>query len=242
VVTTCSQHDDDELEDDSLVHLLKSAKRVAADRENPARIPVANPSGVVQDAPYPRFIMNTRCLLVLLSLALPAWSEEPANPQAQAEQYYRQGMAAVKAGQVEQAREAFSNALRLNPNHGNARYQLLELRQGGGALAGKARERKLAAVTIPEVNFEEITLQEALEGLDLLVQKHSPDKFTANFIVQDPGKQFAKHKLTIRLRNVPASAVLKYALEQAQGTAKYDEHAIVIRPQPAGGAGEQGKL
>jgi tetratricopeptide (TPR) repeat protein len=178
--------------------------------------------------------MKSRVWLVLMSLVLPVWAQPPANPQAQAEQYYLQGMAAVKAGQVEVARTAFTNALRLNPNHGNARYQLLELRQSGGALVGKARERKLATVKIPEVNFEESSLQEVLEGLDLLVRKHSTDQFTPNFVVQDPGKQFDKHKVTIRLKNVPASAVLKYALEQAQGNAKYDEHAIVIRPATAG--------
>lgn len=195
---------------------------------------IANHGGLVEHGEERNKFMNPRSLLALLVVAMPLAAEEPANNQARAEQFYRQGMAAVKEGQVEVARTAFSNALRLNPNHAHARYQLQELRQAGGDLAGKARERKLATVKIPEVKFEDSSLQEVLEGLDLLVRKHSPDQFAPNFLVQDPAKRFDAHKITIQLRNVPASAVLKYALDQAQGSAKYDEHAIVIRPLATG--------
>jgi len=175
-------------------------------------------------------------LLVVVGLVLPLAAEEP-SPQVRAEKFYQQGLAAIEAGQVQSARTAFENALRLNPKHPNARYQLQELQQRSGELAGKARERKLASVMIPDVRLEDNTVAESLELLGLLVRKISTDQFTPNFVVQDPAKQFEKISVTVRLRNVPASAVLKYVLEQAHATAKYDEHAIVIKPAGGGAAG-----
>ena len=183
-------------------------------------------------------VMKIRSWFLFFALVMPLAAEGP-TAEARAEQFYLQGMAAVQAGQVQTARTAFSNALRFNPKHPHARYQLGELQRIGEGVAGKARERKLAAVIIPEIKFDDSNLREVLEGLDLLVRKNSPDQYTANFVVQDPGKQFDKIPVTIQLRNVPASTVLKYALEQVHGTAKYDEHAIVIKPMPAVTTGGQ---
>jgi tetratricopeptide (TPR) repeat protein len=173
--------------------------------------------------------MKTRLILLLLSLALPVTAQQ-TDGQAKAEQYYRQGMADLKAGQLVSAREAFTKALQLNPNHPNARYQLTEMNLNNSTLSATARERKLSTIEIPEVNFQDATLDEVLQSLDALIRKQTSDQFTPNFVLQDPQKVLADRKISIRLRKIPASAVLKYALEQAGAEAKYDEHAIVIKP------------
>ncbi len=178
--------------------------------------------------------MKPQFLFALMLLGTPLGAEEP-SAQARADQFYQQGVTAMKAGQVETARTAFRNALQLNPGHPHARYQLLELQRSSGDVAAKARERRLAAVVIREVDFEDSTLSEVLEGLAQLVRKNTTDQYSPNFVVQDPSKQFAGKKINVQLRNVPASGVLKYALEQVHGIAKYDEHAVVIRPLGNGG-------
>jgi hypothetical protein len=173
----------------------------------------------------------------LLCLAAPVVAQGQADPAAQAEQYYRHGMAAVQRGAATDARRAFEAALRLNPGHANARYQLLQLRGNEGKLVAKSRELKLGQVTLPEVQFEDATLDEVLEALDGMVRKQTKDAFVPNFVIQDSSGKLAKAKVNIRIRNVPATVVLKYALDQAGGRAAYEEHAILIRPTGTGGGG-----
>jgi hypothetical protein len=52
-----------------------------------------------------------------------------------------------------------------------------------------------------------------------------------NFIVHDPEKKLAAAKITLSLRNIPASAALKYILEQSGAKARFDEHAVVVGPK-----------
>jgi len=84
---------------------------------------------------------------------------------------------------------------------------------------------------IPAFQLDGATLQEALDALNLILDKESKGQVAANFIVQDPNRKLAAGKLTLNLKNVPASAVMKYLMAQANAKARYDEHAIVIEPK-----------
>jgi len=143
---------------------------------------------------------------------------------------YKQGLRAVEQGQVETARTCFEEVIRLQPRHINARYQLKQLSLTSGSLAATRRENSMKAVNLPAVDFEGLTLPEAVEAINALVEKETKKQFTPNFIVQDPTGAFATRKITLKLGGLPASQVLKYCLESARATARYDAHAIVIRP------------
>lgn len=170
------------------------------------------------------------CMLAPLS------AQQRDDAASRAEQYYGLGMAAVKRGAAAEARRAFEAALRLNPGHANARYQLLELKGSKDKLASKSRELALGQVKLAEVQFEDATLADALEAIDAQVRKETKDGFVANFVVQDPAGKLAKARINIRLRNVPATVVLKYVLDQARAWPSYEEHAILIRPTGTGAA------
>ncbi len=169
---------------------------------------------------------------VLLALVPCASAQQSATAKANAR--YRQGLRAIDQGQVEIARECFREVLRLQPANPSARYQLKQLSLRKPRLLAKKRELKLKAVKIPAVDFDEMTLREALETLNALVEKQTKGKFVPNFIVQDPKGVLEDRKFSLKLGSVPASIVLQYALDNTRATARYDEHAIVIRPLTSG--------
>lgn len=153
------------------------------------------------------------------------------TPVATAEGHYRQGLAAEKAGDPAAARSAYTEALRIHPNHANARFRLGELKIHAPAIASKGREAKFGAVLVPEFRVDEASLQECLEALGKIVSKESKDEVSPNFVMQDPQNRLAEAKISLSLKRVPASAVLKYLLDQSKAKARFDEHAIVIAPK-----------
>jgi hypothetical protein len=170
---------------------------------------------------------------VMLSLGLPAQSESTA---AKANALYRQGLLALEQGQTETARTCFEGVLSLQPSNANARYQLRKLSLTTDRMGAKRRELKMQAVKLPKVDFEDLTLREALDAINAVVEKQTEGKFSPNFVVEDPNSVFETRRFTLKLGQVPASVALKYALDSARATARYDEHAIVIKPLGAEGA------
>jgi hypothetical protein len=166
------------------------------------------------------------CALLISSAIAPAQD----NPAAKAERYYRQGLTAEGQGNAGLARRSFQSALRLNPNHANARYHLLQLSGADARLSAKARQLKLGRTILPKVELDGASFQEVLDMLDALVRKETKNQFVPNFVIQDPSGKLAERTVDIRLRNVPATAVLKYAAEQVGAKIRYDAHAVLIRP------------
>lgn len=176
--------------------------------------------------------MKTRLFLLSCALlAAPVSFAEPPLPKPSPEAFYQKGLTAVEAGDVAGAKANFQQALQLDPNHANARFQLAELQRNAGKVAAKGREGKLATVIIPQVEFTAADLSDALTALGKMVDKESKGAVTANFIVEDPQGKLAGTKVTLMVRHLPAKAVLDYLLSQVGAKARFDEHAVVVMPQ-----------
>jgi hypothetical protein len=176
-------------------------------------------------------------LVTTLVLGTGAWADRAQEQvAAKVAALYQQGVNALKEGDVKLARESFTTVLRIEPGHGNARYQLLKMKSNGPRYASLVRQKKLSQIKIPAVDFEGTSLPEAVEGLDILITKETKGEFAPNFIIQDPNGIFEKRPVTIKLGKVPASVVLEYIVRMANASVRYDEHAIVIRPIGGGAA------
>jgi tetratricopeptide (TPR) repeat protein len=171
----------------------------------------------------------TSLLITAAALSLSCFAEE-------ADAFYRKGLAAMKQGRVETAAASFRKALALRPDHAQARYQLGQLPTMSDALKARRRESQLAGVRIPEIDFRDVSLSEALQALGTMIEKESAESLgedkaiIPNFMVQDPTGKLGDQAVTLRLKNIPAKAALDYLLQQAGGIARFDEHATVIRP------------
>ncbi|MDB4809448.1 STN domain-containing protein, partial [bacterium] len=58
----------------------------------------------------------------------------------------------------------------------------------------------------------------------------SDKKLAANFVLRDPKVKVSNQEVTLKMKNIPASVALRYVLDGTGATAKFDEHAIVIKP------------
>jgi tetratricopeptide (TPR) repeat protein len=167
-----------------------------------------------------------------LAVAIALVSQVLAQPPAQqAEALYQKGLAAEKAGDPAAARDFYKGALKLDLKNANAIYSLGQLKLTAPAIASKGREAKFGAVVIPVFQLDQATLQEALTGLGLIIEKESKGEVTPNFVIEDPKAVLASQKISLNLKNMPAKAVLKYLTDQTGGKVRYDEHAVVISPR-----------
>ncbi|MEI6177079.1 MAG: tetratricopeptide repeat protein [Verrucomicrobiota bacterium] len=178
-------------------------------------------------------------LVVTASLITQAPAQAPATPPPagkpapalSADAWYAKGQAAEKEGDPEAAKQAYLAALQANPKHANARYSLGQVKINADTIAATGRETKFGAVIVPEFNITDASLQETLDHLRTIVDKQSQGKVAANFVVQDPKKLLAEAKINLKLKNMPARAVMKYLMEQSGAKVRYEEFAIVIAPQ-----------
>ncbi len=161
--------------------------------------------------------------VILLLAALPAAADRVAD-------IYKQGLIAADQGNVKAAELAFREVLRLQPNHPHARFQLGELQRNQSSVAARARQRKMNEYEIEQINFDKVELSDALEVITMMVEKKSEGKFSPNFMIQDPSNKFADSRVTLTVKNLPAKAAFNMILQQAGGVAKYEEHAILVKP------------
>ena len=88
-----------------------------------------------------------------------------------------------------------------------------------------------ASTIIPRVNFEDITLQEAVDSLNETVRKQAKGA-KAFPITLDPTADPAARIRELRVRNVPLSVALKYCGDSTNHLWTADDKAIVIRLKP----------
>lgn len=186
-------------------------------------------------------------LSMFLVLTSSGWSQSANN-------YYQRGMLAMERGDIAQAAASFRQALEVNANHAHARYQLGQLKIRAGQLEASRRERAFAAVMLDEINFDQAPFSEALRALSQMVEtsqekadaEGEADKKTkdggaeknadeealvVNFVIQDPAGKLSERVVSLKMKNVPAKTALDYLMQQVQASARYDKHAIVIRPK-----------
>jgi tetratricopeptide (TPR) repeat protein len=166
-------------------------------------------------------------LLVLIGGFVTAQAQD-ASPARQAEAFYQKGVIAEKAGDPVTARSSYMQALKLNPNHPDARFKVGELQRTSGSISAKGREAKFGKAVIPKIILEEAPLSEALQALGMAMEKAAPGEPAPTFIVEDPAKALDSVRISLQLKGVPAKGVLDYILAQGGAKARYDEHAIVI--------------
>ena len=179
-------------------------------------------------------------MAVCVAVVASAGAQDAQQSDAEtARMLYRQGQLALKEGNADLARQSFTEVLRIDPQNVNARIQLDRLRGRGGEMAALRREHALKRFRIPEVDYDEVTLPEALQALSTMIEKQSEGEFSPNFVVRDPSGVFDTRPVSLQLRAVPANVVLKHLLELADARVRYDAHVIAVSPRNVGVSAKQ---
>ncbi|MFT4177204.1 MAG: type II and III secretion system protein [Luteolibacter sp.] len=102
---------------------------------------------------------------------------------------------------------------------------------------------KLRSIIIPSINFEDVTVDEAIDFLrlraaELDTRETDPARKGVNFVIRrprsnDPAAPAAQIPSIkeLRLRNVPLSVALKYICDSTQLRYKVDDFSVILVPQ-----------
>ena len=170
--------------------------------------------------------------LLVISLSVLCLHGQPAEKvdPVDAATLYNNGINAIAQGKVIEGEANLRAVLKLQPDNPVAKYQLNYLILHRDEIASRYREKMMSKVTIKKIDFVDASMSESLTALSLLIEEQTSNKFSPNFIIRDSEQTWKNQKITLKLENVPAAAVLKYILSAANGKASHDEHAIVITP------------
>jgi hypothetical protein len=167
---------------------------------------------------------------LLLTLALAAATSVVTPPAVQASDeltaLFQQGRSAYYKGDLETAKALLSQVIARNPRHFETCALLAQINASLAANAGSSLKKKYSSVIIPKLEFADVSLNEALQGLSALSNNATAGKTIPNFIVKSPGA--GDSQITLALTSVPLTEAINY-LAQLSGTRpQYEDHAVVF--------------
>jgi hypothetical protein len=146
--------------------------------------------------------------------------------QAQQSEMQAEAVRAFQAEDYATAKSLFESLLSIDPKNLAARNYLRAIAQrekGGPGLEGALRK-----ILIPTVDFRDATVREAVAFVSQKVRELSGGKQTVNVVWLVPPEQTATARVTLNLRNVPASEVLRYIGAASNLRFSYDALALKI--------------
>lgn len=174
--------------------------------------------------------MNTNLLRFLTRAAvcaMAAFFPVASLPGADAKDInttFQQGRAAFYKGDMVTAKALLTQVAAVVPNHFETKALLAQI--NAYSKTDVSLRASYATVTIPKVDFNEVTLAEAAQAVVLMSKTASGGKVSPNIIVKSP--EMGKKMITLSLSNVPMPEVIDYLARLAGGKAVYEKHAVVI--------------
>ena len=178
----------------------------------------------------PFLIMNTqphRPVMSAAFLVMAAFFYTAALQAADAKDLntiYQQGRAAFYRGDMEKAKALLQQVAAVKPDHFETKAMLAQI--ATYTKTDASAKKTYAAVTIPKIDFNDVTVAEAVQGLTVLGKNASGGKVSPNIILKDP--EMGKKTVTLSLSNIPLTDAIEYVARMAGGRASYDKHAAVI--------------
>lgn len=141
---------------------------------------------------------------------------------------FQQGRAAYYKGDLDAAHKLLSRVAAANPKHAETANMLAYIRANYQP-KDNSLKNQYAAVILPKVSMDDVTLTEAIEGLRALSKNASGGTVVPNVIVK--GEELTKKKLSLSLANVPLDEALNYVTQLVEAKATYDKHAVILTSQ-----------
>ena len=165
----------------------------------------------------------SRAVIVAVVAFLSAASVEGADVKDM-NTVFQQGRAAFYKGDLETAKALLTQVAAVSPNHFETKALLAQINTY--SKADTSLKKTYSGVTIPKVEFNEVTLSEALQALGAMSKNASAGKVIPNVIVKNP--EMGKKMLTLSLSNIPMTDVIDYLARMSGGKAVYEKHAVVL--------------
>lgn len=133
------------------------------------------------------------------------------------------------------ALEKFNKVLQARPSYVYARNYATKCRAEieKGAQPKNNTEALLAGIVVPEINLSEAPIGDVLTFLADRAVELSGGKVAPNFIYQGTTEQRENTLVSLNLRGMPMTEVIRYVGQLTRTEFRYDPHAIVATPRGA---------
>ncbi|MGV3663293.1 MAG: tetratricopeptide repeat protein [Prosthecobacter sp.] len=158
-------------------------------------------------------------------LAVFFFASAPATAAEDLNAVYQQGRAAFYQGDFAKANQLLSRVAAANPRHVETNNMLAYIRANHRPQE-VTLQKQYEALILPKVEFGDVTLREALEGLRALAKNASNGKVVPNVIIRS--EEAADKKVSLTLSNIPLSEAINYLTQLTNTKATYDKHAVTI--------------
>lgn len=138
---------------------------------------------------------------------------------------YQKGRAAFYKGDHELALSLLSQVAAAAPNHTDTQ-NMLRMLKANQKLDVSTLKKDYSAVVLPKIEMQDVTLDEAIQGLRVLSKNASAGKVSPNIIVKS--SSLKEKRLSLSLANVPLPQAIDYLAQLTGGVARYEKYAVVI--------------
>ena len=140
-------------------------------------------------------------------------------------QLFQMGRSAYYKGDIETAYQLLVQVEARNPKHFETKALLAQIRsqKKAGIVSVK---KSYEGVLLAKIEFSEVTLEEAVEGLRALSKTATDGKVIPNIIIKDP--TLASKTLSLNLRNLPLTDAIQYLADLVGAKTVYDKHAVMF--------------
>ncbi len=163
--------------------------------------------------------------VILAMVAGVGFHQVQAQPSEDINAIFQMGKAAYYKGDLETAQTLLSQVAARDPRHFETKALLaqirVQLKPGTSSI-----KKQYDGVMLANIEFADVTLQEALEGLRVMTNNKTDGKVVPNFIVKDTVA--AGKPVSLRLSNLPLTQVIQYLADMTGCKIVYDKHAVIF--------------
>jgi len=155
----------------------------------------------------------------------------PAEAQS-VQEVYNKGVALFNQQKYAEALVLFDAVVKAKPGFVYARSYAAKCRTALASNQGPKNnlEGQLSKVMLPNVEFNAAPIGDVLQFLSTRAREISNNTVAPNFIYKGTAEQRDNTLVSLNLRNVPLTEVLRYIGQLTRTTFIYEEHAVVADP------------
>jgi len=171
-------------------------------------------------------MMKTTIAFIIL-LLLPISAQDTQQKITKA---YNIALKEIEKENFDQAEKYLNAILKAAPSHGNARFQLINMKKYREGAINSGSKKQIKDVTIGKIDFVDVPLEEAIEGFRILVDQSNGDSPAPNIVVLDPQGKLTNNNVSIPLSGIPAETALNYMADSAKARIKFSKEMIQLLP------------
>lgn len=176
--------------------------------------------------------MNTRPILCSLLAIVCSLGFQLAHSQQSVQAVFNDGVRLYNQQKYEEALRNFERILQVKASHVYARSYAAKCKTALAAGVGKKNdlEGQLSKVIVPQIELKDAPIGDVLDFLADKTEELTGGKLVTNFIYRGTPEQRENTTISLSLRTVPMTEVVKYVSQLSRSRLRYEEHAVVIDP------------